>query len=268
MKARAPTKSQMQASETAMGDKPDRAEARLAEGEGKEPLWASIQSGFEAAWPICIGYLPLGLAFGVLAQKGGLSVLDIAIMSTVVFAGSSQFIAVAMLGAGASPLSIVLTTFTVNLRHILMSSALAVHLQGLSRRFLSLYAYGVTDESFAVNIARFKEGGWHPYQALAVNHAANLAWIASTTLGGYFGQFIARGSFGIDYALSAMFLCLIVFQLRGRIYATTALITGCLAVALSLIHPGHSFVIIASLLGASAGFALKRYEKRMRGHDA
>ena len=229
---------------------------------------ALIKNGLKAAWPICIGYLPLGLAFGVLAQKGGLSVLDIAIMSVVVFAGSSQFIAVAMLVGGASPLSIILATFTVNLRHILMSSALAVYLQGLSGRFLSLYAYGVTDESFAVNIARFKEGNWHPYQALAVNHAANLAWITSTILGGYFGQFIARGSFGIDYALSAMFLCLIVFQLRGRIYALTALITGCLAIVLSILFPGDLFIIIASLLGASAGFALKRYDKRRRGQNA
>ena len=239
----------------------------LSEGK-RASHWALIKGGMKAAWPICIGYIPLGFAFGVLAQKGGLSVLDIAIMSVVVFAGSSQFIAVAMIAAGASPLSIVLTTFTVNLRHILMSSALAVHLQGLNRRFLSLYAYGVTDESFAVNIARFKEGNWHPYQALTVNHAANLAWIASTILGGYGGQFIAEGSFGIGYALSAMFLCLIVFQLQRRIYALTALITGCLAIAASLLLPGDSFIIIASFIGASAGFALREYSHRRSEFDA
>ena len=259
---------QKHSSDPAPEGRPDRAEWESRRQGERATHWALIESGLEAAWPICIGYLPLGLAFGVLAQKEGFSLLDIAIMSAVVFAGSSQFIAVAMIGLGASPLSIVLTTFTVNLRHILMSSALAVYLQGLSGRFLSLYAYGVTDESFALNIARFKEGNWHPYQALAVNHAANLAWIASTILGGYCGQFIARGSFGIDYALSAMFLCLLVFQLKGRIYATTALITGFVATALSLLHPGHSFIIMASLFGASLGFALKRYDDRRRGHDA
>lgn len=265
MKARPPARSQPPAPGPGGEGRPDSAEGRPAEGE--EPLRASIRAGLEAAWPICIGYLPLGLAFGVLAQKEGLSLLDIALMSAVVFAGSSQFIAVAMLGLGASPLSIILTTFIVNSRHILMSSALAVHLQGLSRSFLSLYAYGITDESFAVNIARFKEAGWHPYRALAVNHTANLAWIGSTILGGYCGQFIAAGSFGIDYALSAMFLSLIVFQLKGRIYAFTALITALVAAALSLVHPGHSFIIIASLLGASLGFALKRYDRRRRGID-
>jgi 4-azaleucine resistance transporter AzlC len=234
----------------------------------RSQLRALIKGGMRVAWPICIGYIPLGLAFGILAQKAGFSVLEIALMSVIVFAGSSQFIAVAMLSVGAAPTSIVLPTFMVNLRHVLMSSALAVHLHSVSRRFLSLFAYGVTDESFAVNMVKFREGGWHPYQALSVNHAANFTWIASTVLGGYGGQFIAAGSFGIDYALSAMFLCLLVFQLRGRIYILTAIISGALAVAISLLLPGNSFVVIASVLGAAAGFALKRYAQGKRGSHA
>ncbi len=242
--------------------------AKTCQGVERAQLRDLIKGGMRAAWPICIGYVPLGLAFGILAQKAGFDVFDIALMSVVVFAGSSQFIAVAMLSAGAAPVSIVLTTFMVNLRHVLMSSALAVYLHSVSRWFLSLFAYGVTDESFAVNMVKFREGGWHSYQALTVNHAANFTWIASTVLGGYGGQFIAAGSFGIDYALSAMFLCLLVFQLRGRIYVLTAIISGALAIAVSLLLPGNSFVVIASVLGATAGFALKRYAQRDRGFYA
>ncbi len=232
-----------------------------ASRQGAEAAKFSVlmKDGIWASWPICIGYIPLGLAFGILAQKAGFSPLDIAIMSAIVFAGSSQFVAIAMLSVGASPLSIVLTTFMINLRHVLMSSALAVHLHGAGSRFLSIFAYGVTDESFAVNIARFRGGNWHLYQALAVNQAANLTWIASTVLGGLGGQFIAEGSFGIDYALSAMFLCLLVFQLHGRIHVLTAVISGVLAIIASILLPGNSFIIIASMAGATAGFALKRY---------
>jgi len=228
----------------------------------------AVKDGFKAAWPICIGYIPLGLAFGILAQKAGFDLLDIVIMSMVVYAGSSQFIAVSMLSAGAAPLSIVLTTFAVNLRHVLMSSALAVYLHGVSRRFLSLFAYGVTDESFAVNIVRFRDGGWSPCQALSLNQAANFTWIASTVLGGYGGQFIAPGSFGIDYALSAMFICLLVFQLRGKLHLLTAALAGLLATAISILLPGNSFVIIASLLAASLGYAIKRYAQRRGWFDA
>ena len=89
-----------------------------------------VLEGIKAAWPICLGYLPLGFAFGVLAQKAGLDLLDIALMSILVYAGSSQFIAVAMISGAAAPVSIILTTFVVNLRHLLMSSSLAVHLHG------------------------------------------------------------------------------------------------------------------------------------------
>lgn len=233
-------------------------------GQKRPPPSSPLLDGFIAAWPICVGYLPLGFAFGVLAQKAGLDLLDIALMSMLVYAGSSQFIAVAMIGSAAAPLSIILTTLIVNLRHFLMSSSLAVYLHGESRGFLSLFAYGVTDESFAINLVKFREGGWHRYQALAVNQISNFAWIASTILGGYAGQFILAGSYGIDYALSAMFLCLLTFQLRGRIYLLTAIVSGATAIAISLIIPGNSFVIISSIIGATAGFILKRYSKKRR----
>ena len=225
---------------------------------------AYIKGGIKAAWPICIGYIPLGLAFGILAQKAGFDWLDIGIMSAIVFAGSSQFIAVSMLGAGAAPPSIILTTFAVNLRHVLMSSALAVHLHGVSRRFLSLFAYGVTDESFAVNIVRFREGGWHPCQALALNQTANFTWIASTVLGGYGGQFIEPGSFGIDYALSAMFLCLLVFQLQNRLMAITGAIAAVVATIWYLLIPGSSYIVGAAMTAATAGYWLKRRQERAR----
>lgn len=67
-------------------------ESKSLSGGERASHRALIKGGMKAAWPICICYIPLGFAFGVLAQKGGFSVLDIAIMSVVVFAGSSQFI--------------------------------------------------------------------------------------------------------------------------------------------------------------------------------
>ena len=64
------------------------------------------KEGIKAGWPICLGYFPIGLAFGVLAQKAGLHPVEIGLMSLLVFAGSSQFVAVSMLSGGASALSI------------------------------------------------------------------------------------------------------------------------------------------------------------------
>jgi 4-azaleucine resistance transporter AzlC len=220
-----------------------------------------IKDGLAAAWPICLGYFPLGLALGVLAQKAGLSPWWIGLMSIFVFAGSAQFIAVAMLDGGASLAAIVLTTLVVNFRHFLMSSALAVHLRKVPRGFLCLFAYGVTDESFAVNMTRFRQGGWDRWRALVVNQTANLAWIIATIAGGFAGAFIPRGAFGIDYALTAMFLCLLVFQLQGRIYILTAIVAALFSVAWYVWVPGDSYVVVASVGAATVGFFLKRWHE-------
>jgi 4-azaleucine resistance transporter AzlC len=217
-----------------------------------------FRQGLAAAWPICLGYFPIGLSLGVLAQKGGLAPWQMGVMSLLVFAGGSQFIAVAMLGAGASSLAIVSTVFMVNLRHLLMSSAMAVHFPGVSRRFLALFAYGLTDESFAVNMTRFNQGGWNRYSALTLNHAANATWIISSVAGVYLGQLVPPGAAGVDYALTGMFICLLVFQLRSPIFTVTALIAAACSLLAYLWLPGNAYVIVASCLAATVGLILKR----------
>ena len=231
---------------------------------GKNSTTGILRDGIAGAWPICLGYLAIGLAFGVIAQKAGLSTLQTGLMSLLVYAGSSQFIAVSMLGAGAGIASIIFTTFAVNLRHLLMSSALAPFLKDAGRGWLSLYAYGVTDESFALNIARFRREDWDWRRALVLNHTANLSWISCTMAGAYGGRYIPAGSFGLDYALPAMFICLLIFQCGSRLHVYVAVLSGIIAVALSLAFPGNFHVIIASIIAAAAGVALTHTEQ---SHD-
>ncbi len=224
----------------------------------------AIKPGATAAWPICLGYLPIGIALGVLAQQNGIPWWAVTMMSVLVFAGSAQFICVAMLAAGSSISSIILTTFVVNFRHTLMSSALAVYLFGVSRKFLALYSYGVTDESFAVNLTRFREGDWDRWRALFVNHLANAVWILSTTTGALIGPVIPQGAFGIDYALTGMFLCLLVFQLQGRIYIVTGLLAATISICWYMLIPGDSYIVGASICAATLGYFLQRRYRRSK----
>jgi 4-azaleucine resistance transporter AzlC len=220
----------------------------------------AFKKGATAAWPICLGYAAIGLAFGVIARKAGLRPLEVGLMSFFVYAGSSQFIAAAMMANGAGLLPVVLTTFTVNLRHLLMSSSLSVYLRELNAAQTALFAYGVTDESFAVNAASFREGNWSWQAALVVNHLSNLAWIVSTILGSMLGSVVPDGALGLDYALTAMFICLLVFQLRDFLQTIVALISGILAVILALLVPGNYYIIVASFLAATAGLAIRRHK--------
>lgn len=226
-----------------------------------------FKDGLNVGWPICLGYLPIGMAFGVLAQKAGLTPLQIGLMSIMVFAGSSQFIAVSMLSGGASAPAIIITTFVVNLRHVLMSSALAIYLRVARRRWLALFAYGVTDESFAVNLPRFHAHNWRLPQALVVNHAANLTWVISTVAGGIGGRFIPEGAFGIDYALIAMFICLLIYQIRKPLHLITAVIAGLTAVGLALLIPGNTYIVIASIVAATVGVIIQRKAMRRDPHN-
>jgi len=227
--------------------------------EGGKKGWPSaLADGLVAAWPICLGYFPAGAAIGVLAQKVGLHPLEIGLMSLMVFAGSGQFIAVSMIGAGATVISVIVTTFIVNLRHLLMSSSLSVHLKGIGNGWLLLYGYGITDETFAVNLNRFRDGEWDWRRALVVNLTAASAWIGSNVAGCYGAQFIPPKAFGIDYAMTGMFICLLVLQLRGAIYIAVAVLAGFLAVAVAMYLPGNAYIVIASVAAATAGVVIRK----------
>ena len=223
-----------------------------------------FRDGLIASWPICFGYIPIGLALGVLGNQAGIPVWAVTMMSILVFAGSAQFICVAMLAAGASAWSIIFTTFVVNLRHFLMSSAVAVHLRGLRRLFLSFFAYGITDESFAVNMTRFREENWDHKRAITVNQLANLAWVTATTVGALVGQFIPRGAFGTDYALTAMFLALLLFQLHNAVYVLTGITALGIGTAWYLLIPGDSYIIGASVTAATMGYFFMRYRDKQK----
>jgi 4-azaleucine resistance transporter AzlC len=218
-----------------------------------------LRDGLVGAWPICLGYFPIGMALGVLSRQAGLSPFDIGLMSLLVFAGSAQFIAVAMLVEGAAPLAIIATTLLVNFRHVLMSSALAVPLRGVSRLLLALFAYGVTDESFAVNTVRFRTCGWDYWRALVVHHVANTTWIIASICGALLGSLIPPGAFGIDFALPAMFLALIVMQTHNRLHVITSLTAALISVLCYLWVSGDSYALIAAIIAATFGYALHRY---------
>src|SRR6056297_646099 len=117
----------------------------------------SIISGFKKSIPVILGYMPIGISYGILALQTDLSPYLIVGMSIFVFAGSSQLIAVNMLTAQAGVIAIIMTTFLVNLRHILMSASLSLHFQNTPQRLLPFIGFVITDESFALGSTLLEE---------------------------------------------------------------------------------------------------------------
>src|SRR5687768_2624482 len=118
---------------------------------------AEFLRGVRDTLPLILGAIPFGIIFGVIATASGLSPSATMAMSLLVFAGSSQFIAAGLVGQSVATAFIILTTFVVNLRHMLYSATLAPHMRHLPQRWLLPLGFWLTDESFAIVIARYNE---------------------------------------------------------------------------------------------------------------
>lgn len=224
---------------------------------------APLVSAFRQALPIILGYVPVGFAYGVLAQKSGLSELNTVLMSVLVFAGSAQLIAVGLFAAGTAPLTIVATTFIVNLRHLLMSAALAPYLQSWSRLRLALFSCQLTDETFALHATRFAKGETGPAETFGINGIAQAAWVGGTVLGMAASTLITDvRPIGLDYALPAMFIALLLGQLKSRIHLLVSVAAGLLSTTLLLAGLNQSHVLAATILAATFGLGVHAWTSK------
>lgn len=219
--------------------------------------------GILQAMPVVMGYIPVGFAFGVLAGQGHLSLTATVLMSLIVYAGSAQLIAAAMFASGQPMLSIVLTTFVVNLRHLLMSAAVAPYLSKWPRLSRLLFATELTDETFAIHSMQFATLVPQPQQIFATNVTSHFSWVVGSVLGYAAGSLLTDVKpYGLDYALSAMFIALLLLQIKHRKMVYVALVAGLLSVMLTLVGISTWSVIIAAVLGATVGVVLETWTKK------
>ncbi|MFZ5816363.1 MAG: AzlC family ABC transporter permease [Bacillota bacterium] len=222
---------------------------------------ATFRAGFKAASPIVLGYLPIGFAFGVLARTAGLSVAEVALMSLTVYAGSSQFIGVNMLAAGAAAPAIISTTFLVNLRHLLLSTALLPSFKENRPWQNALLSYGITDETFAINASVLQGRPIGPSFVAGLHVTAQSSWVLASAMGALVGQMAGNHeALGLDFALSAMFIGLLMPHLRGDGASrrrVAAVVAAVVAVVMALFGLANWGIIIATVLAATVGVMLR-----------
>lgn len=223
-----------------------------------------LSAGLRAALPLCVGITPYGLAFGLLGRTVGLGAGATLAMSLLVFAGSAQFVALGLLGTGASYALIVFTTLVVNLRHLLYAASLGPYLGKLSAFWKPIVSHLLTDEAYAVVIDHFRRPGVQPTRLfyLGVGLAVYVDWNASTALGLALGGLVPDpAALGLDFALPATFIGLLVPLMRTRPAWATLVVAGVAALALSGL-PGHLDVLLAIVLAATAGWGVETCLKR------
>lgn len=211
--------------------------------------------------PIILGYWVLGMACGMLGEKAGLNPFHMFIMSVLAFAGSSQFIGIAMMLQSASYISIALTILMVNLRYSLFTSTLAPLVARKSGLYTTLFSYGTTDETFALNLSSFQdeEEHWTHEEALGLDLLSMVVWAIANAFGCYASRLVHLDLSLVSYILTAMFLGIWSNYLKNRTMIITGLAAGVLAVLLSQVVPYKLHIVLASLI--PSGIAAWLYMK-------
>ena len=220
---------------------------------------SEFAAGARDTIPMMIGAAPFGVIFGTLVTASPLALWHGQLMSLVVFAGSAQFIAAGMIAGNASFAVIWATTFVVNLRHILYSATLAPYVAHLPARWRWALAGLMTDEVFAVAYAHYQKraaGEIGPHYFFGSGVAMYLNWQAWTLIGLFFGAaFPGLKSLGLDFAMVATFIAIIVPQLVAARFVAAALASGVLSFAWQG-WPYKLGLLAAVLVGVVVGMLL------------
>ena len=224
----------------------------------RRPIFPRIPKYLFAALPICLAYLPIAFAFGVSARNAGLPFPAAVAMSLFVYAGASQMIAVGLMAAG-QPLSVILlTTFLVNLRLLLLGTAIAEKVGRWPRPFKVLFGFQHTDETFAALCAQ-------DTRHLAVHRTTNFqtvvhaSWVVGTILGHQLSSMVINlETLGLDYALPGMLLGLAGLMVRTKVQMLVGIFSACIALLCVAAGQATWGVLLAASLGPTLGYWLEK----------
>lgn len=226
------------------------------------------KAGAKSGIPIIFGFIPIGIAYAIMARHEGFSAPETIFMSIAVFAGASQMMAVGMYAQGAGIAAMIFTTFILNLRHLIMSTCIMNKMRSERTSAKLLAAFGVTDESFAVFTTAKQENCTMPY-FLGLISVTYLSWVAGSAIGAFTSDFLPpllTASLGI--ALYAMFIALIMPDLkRSSRLGLLVVFTAAVNTVLSQFMASSWALIVSTLICAAIGVFFVDADKKEGSAD-
>lgn len=213
-----------------------------------------VRRGIGKMLALSLFVVPFGMAFGVAAVENGMDGWVAIVMSVSNFAGASQFAVLELWSAEVPLVPLILITFAVNARHLLMGAALAHWIRPIGWPKTLLTASVTTDPNFALITAERMKGERDAGLLLGAGLTLWTAWSIGTLLGVGLGSGIGDPrAIGIDVLLPAFFMALLIGLWRGRRSAVPWLVAGLVAVLANLFIPGHWHIVIGALAGGLVG---------------
>jgi 4-azaleucine resistance transporter AzlC len=213
---------------------------------------SALGPAFRASIPVLLGYMAIGLAFGLLLVKSGQPWWLAVVMSAIVYAGAAQFMAVGLLAAGTSVAEIAALTFVINARHMVYGLSLLDRFSAC-KRFKAYLVFALTDETYGIlTTVEPPESVDRESFYAAVSALDQSYWIIGSTLGALIGGVLPFDTRGIDFALTALFIVLLVEQIRV-IRRPEPYVVATVATALALLLVGPANLLIVAILISIAG---------------
>lgn len=211
-------------------------------------------TGIRAGLPVIPSFIPVGIAYAIIARQAGFSPFETVLMSATVLAGSSQIMAAGMVLQGAGIGAIIFATFVLNLRHLIMSTCVIQSFRDAPLRWRLLASFGVVDESFAV-FSMEPEENRTLLSFLGLVTDVYFAWVFAAVLGVLSSNLLPElllASMGI--AIYAIFIAFLLPSLRrgGGLVWLVLLTALCNALLSQWIAPSWA-LIASSLLCAALG---------------
>ena len=224
-----------------------------------------FRRGVVLGLPIFLGYLPVGVAFGILASTLKFSVAEAVICSATALAGAGQFIALQFLRDGATAVGVLIATTVVNLRYVLFASTMSTYVRDTPTPIQAVLAFTLTDETFAINVADHRRGLATSASMAGVGAVAWTGWVLGTLIGVVGAGWIGDPSrFGVGFAMPAMFTALFIALAEDSRHVVIGLAAGAIVLLLPFLSavgivPGSSwYLVIASMAAATIGAVVWR----------
>lgn len=215
---------------------------------------AGMLSGVRQSVPVAASAFLVGTVFGVLARHTGLTLVETLLMSALVFAGASQFVAIGLWAHPIPIAAVVVTTLVVNLRHILLGAGLHPWFRQLSilRMYGSLFF--MVDESWALSMRQIRAGAQDRAFLIGAGSLMYVSWCAAAATGYLGGAAIGDLShWGLDFAITAVFTALLLGMWRGRSDIWPWLVSAAVAIATWRLLPGTWYILCGAVAGTLTG---------------
>lgn len=210
-------------------------------------------------FPVLLAAFPIGLLWGTLAAGKGFTLLEAMLMSGLVFAGASQFVAVELWRDPVPILLLTVTAFIVNVRHVLMSASLSRHVQTVPERWHPLIAFLLVDESWAFAEKRVLKEPFTLAYFLGLGIPMYVTWNTATAVGAVLGRsFGDPAAIGIDFAFSALFISLLMGFWKGSRTGAVLITSAVVAAAAKHFIPGAWYIVIGGLAGVAVAALIHR----------